>query len=331
MAPDALLVQTNLSGAVTAIQDDPDSPDGSWLTAPGSNKNTEARTSFGTPTNPPTLGAGLQNFRVLVRKTNHSTNPSATVELYENGSLVSEIVGSTTVSSTTGQILAGSWDASSLGTSDGSLVECRVVGSVGGGSPGNRASVEVGAIEWNAETSPAVQNVNAAAASSAFDASAGTVTPGLVSVGAAAVSSAFDAPATTVEPGLASAFAEAASAAFGVPDATVTQISGQEANAAAASAAWDAPDATIEAGLALAQAAAASAAWDSPDVTALLSQLVAAEAASSIFDAPTAAIEVGLVSVQAVAASAAFDAPAAGKEKKGKSPTACSAGVDILD
>ena len=30
-APDAILAQTGLTGAVTAIQDDPDSPDGSWL------------------------------------------------------------------------------------------------------------------------------------------------------------------------------------------------------------------------------------------------------------------------------------------------------------
>ena len=32
-APDAILAQTGLTGAVAAIQDDPDSPDGSWLTA----------------------------------------------------------------------------------------------------------------------------------------------------------------------------------------------------------------------------------------------------------------------------------------------------------
>ena len=30
-APDAILAQTGLTGVVAAIQDDPDSPDGSWL------------------------------------------------------------------------------------------------------------------------------------------------------------------------------------------------------------------------------------------------------------------------------------------------------------
>lgn len=34
LAPDAILAQTNLTGAVSVIQDDPDSADANWLTAP---------------------------------------------------------------------------------------------------------------------------------------------------------------------------------------------------------------------------------------------------------------------------------------------------------
>lgn len=34
IAPDAILSQTNLTGAVSVVQDDPDSPDANWLTAP---------------------------------------------------------------------------------------------------------------------------------------------------------------------------------------------------------------------------------------------------------------------------------------------------------
>lgn len=149
-APDALLAQINLSGAVGAIQDDPDSADANWLTAPGANNNTEARVSFASPTGNPTVGADLQEFRALVRKTNHSTNPTARIELWENGALV-RAGTSTAISSTSGVVLSFTWNASELGTADGSLVECKVVGTVGGGSPGNRASVEVGAIEWNAQ------------------------------------------------------------------------------------------------------------------------------------------------------------------------------------
>jgi len=149
LAPDALLDQTGLTGAVTAIDEDPDSPDGDWLTAPGSNTNTVCRTSFPTPTGTLVTGAGEQTFKAWVRKTNHSTNPTCVVQLYENGSLISTVVASTTISSTTGQMLTGTWDATGRTAAN---IECRVAGTVGGGGAGNRASVEVGAIRWVAKT-----------------------------------------------------------------------------------------------------------------------------------------------------------------------------------
>ncbi len=48
-----------------------------------------------------------------------------------------------------GLLLSFTWNASELGTADGSLVECKVVGTKSGGSPGNRNTVDVGAVEWN--------------------------------------------------------------------------------------------------------------------------------------------------------------------------------------
>ena len=163
LAPDAILASSGLSGVVGAIQDDPDSPDGSWLTAPGSNTETEVRVSFPSPSGNPTQGTGLQEIRVLVRKTAQSTNPTATVELWEGGSLVSTLA-STGVGSTTGVVLSGVWDATALGTADGSGVEVRVVGATGGGNPGNRASLEVGAIEWNVDYQEAAPSFNGDAA-----------------------------------------------------------------------------------------------------------------------------------------------------------------------
>ena len=64
-APDTIVVQTNLTGVVGDIDDDPDAPDGNWLTASGSST---LRNTFPTPTGEPTIGAGLQEFRVLMRK-----------------------------------------------------------------------------------------------------------------------------------------------------------------------------------------------------------------------------------------------------------------------
>ena len=148
-APDAILAQTNLTGVVGDIQDDPDVGDANWLTASGNNVNTDVRTSFATPTGSPTVGAGLQEFRAQVRQFDEGQGgtPTSRCELWENGSLVS--AGSNTSVPDGGIVLSFPWDASELATADGSLVEVKVVGTKSGGSPGNRNTVEVGAVEWN--------------------------------------------------------------------------------------------------------------------------------------------------------------------------------------
>lgn len=145
LAPDAILASVNLTGAVTAIDEDPDAPDASWLTRTSANLGTEVRVSFPTPT--PDL-TGLQEFRVRVRKTAESTAPTATVELWEAGALVSTLVAATSITSTAGVVLAGTFDAAGRNPA---AIECRVVGTVGGGKTTNRATVEVGAVEWNAQ------------------------------------------------------------------------------------------------------------------------------------------------------------------------------------
>lgn len=151
LAPDAILEQTNLTGAVADIQDDPDSPDGSWLTA-AANTSTVLRASFPSPSDDLTLGAGQQEIRVLVRSTGEQTDPTADVELYENGSLVTALVSGASVGTAT--VLSGTFDAASLSDSTGAGVEVRVAGTPGGGNPSRRASLEVGAVEWNAEYTP---------------------------------------------------------------------------------------------------------------------------------------------------------------------------------
>jgi RHS repeat-associated protein len=54
-------------------------------------------------------------------------------------------------SDTTGEVVSVTWDAALLRTADGSDVELVVVGHRSGGSPKNRRTVGVGAVEWNAE------------------------------------------------------------------------------------------------------------------------------------------------------------------------------------
>ena len=140
---------SNLSGTYADIDDDPDAPDGNWLTASGNNVNVSARTTLATPTGNPTVGADLQEFRVQVRQFDvaQGGTPDARIELWENGSLVR--AGSDIPVTGSGQVIAFTWNANELGTADGSLVEIMLVGTKSGGSPGNRNTVEVGAMEWN--------------------------------------------------------------------------------------------------------------------------------------------------------------------------------------
>lgn len=148
---DSIAAQSGYTNCtVGEIDEDPDSPDANWCDVAGaSNISTSVRATFTTPSPNPTAGAGLQSFRVQWRKTSQSTNPTCAVDLYENGGLVTaNVVSSTAVSSTTGVVVSGTWDAASLSSSDGSGVEILVTCTVGGGAAGNRASGEVGAVEW---------------------------------------------------------------------------------------------------------------------------------------------------------------------------------------
>lgn len=159
LAPDSILASQDLSGTVADIDDDPDSPDGAWLTAPGSNTETSVRVSFPSPSGTLDGTANAQEIRALVRKTNHSSNPFATLYLYENGSQVKILQAETSISSTTGQIFSGTFSASEI--NNPANVEVFIEAFVGGGSPSNRASMEVGAIEWNATTTGSSTNADA--------------------------------------------------------------------------------------------------------------------------------------------------------------------------
>lgn len=156
LSPDAILEQTALTGSVTDIDEDPDSPDAAWLTAT-LNSTTILRTSFPLPSGDLITGAGLQEFRVLMRKT--ATNTGRTddtwdIDLYENGSKIADLAsGSNTP--TGGVVRSATFNASLLGNINGSNVEVRIVCTPeAGGSPGSRGSIEFGAVEWNAEYTP---------------------------------------------------------------------------------------------------------------------------------------------------------------------------------
>ncbi len=160
IAPDAIITQTNLNGAVTDIDDDPDSPDGSWLTASANQQNSILQVSFPTPANTLTTGAGLQEFRIQIRAANSGgSNVPWVMHLYEGGTDLGQIASGTMGGSETGAVVAGTWNASSLTAQSGANVEAYILFTGQGGSPANRNTGEVGAVEWNStENTPPLED-----------------------------------------------------------------------------------------------------------------------------------------------------------------------------
>lgn len=152
--PTSILASTDLSGAVTDIDEDPDSADGNWMVASGNNVNTDVRVDFDTPTDTLTSGADLQEFKAHVRQFDEgqSGTPQVRMELWENGTLVR--AGSDENVTTGGHTFTFTWNATELTDQSGLNVECKVVGTKSGGSPGARNTVDVGAVEWNLDYTP---------------------------------------------------------------------------------------------------------------------------------------------------------------------------------
>ncbi len=143
--PVGILASTNLSGAVSALQEaDLENKVGAWLTATSATTSTDVRASLQASTCGLQTGSGLQTALVLVRRTGGGgSNPTCTVDLYRSGVLVTNLLTGTAISSTTGTILTLPWDATVLGGSPPSAanLEIRVRGTASA-----TATVEVGGI-----------------------------------------------------------------------------------------------------------------------------------------------------------------------------------------
>jgi hypothetical protein len=151
LPPDQLVSSANYSTLNLAdIDDDPASPDASFGTWDG-NGDTSALIGFPTPTGDLTEGSGLQVFRAQIREAagGGSNSVSWSLELWEDGVLVS-VLDTGTVTDT--EIINGSFDAASLGTADGSLVQAAIIQTDGGsGNPQQRNGLELGAVAWDVE------------------------------------------------------------------------------------------------------------------------------------------------------------------------------------
>lgn len=155
LVPSAIEALSNLTGSVGDVNNTISGSDGVFLQGVDDGTDTVVRAEFPTPTGNPTVGADLQTFRIRCRRstTSGGNNPTLDVSLYENDSLVSSLQTGISITSTSGQIVEVSWNASLLGSADGSQVEVHLVGNRSGGSPSSRRTVEFDEIEWLVEYS----------------------------------------------------------------------------------------------------------------------------------------------------------------------------------
>jgi hypothetical protein len=110
------------------------------------------RYSYPTPSGNPTVGAGLQTFRMVARKDATGGNTvTVQVFVYENGSQVADL-GTFAITSTTNATFTKTWNANVLGTADGSLVEIFLDQTDGGvGNPNNRRYPWYDLVEWTVD------------------------------------------------------------------------------------------------------------------------------------------------------------------------------------
>lgn len=85
------------------------------------------RLSFDDPTYVLRYGTGLQRWRIRARKSGAGPNPTVRVDLYEStGPLIGTPIPPTTVSSPTGEVVEGVWDAQALTDRTGANVEALI-------------------------------------------------------------------------------------------------------------------------------------------------------------------------------------------------------------
>jgi hypothetical protein len=99
------------------------------------------RASLPTPVNPLTIGAGLQEYRARVRKKGTGTNPTAILKVMENASLITTVYNDALSSDS---VISGTWNANLITNPANVEIQVEGVGAAGG-------SVEIGALEWNAD------------------------------------------------------------------------------------------------------------------------------------------------------------------------------------
>ena len=148
LSPEAITVLLYMSpNDVTYVQDDPDAPDGNVIVATYNGVAGQLGVTFPTPTRAPSVGVGgegLQEIRIYVRWKNAVGGvPRVRINLFEGDYL--RQTGTLQDVPVNGQIVSQTWNASILGTPDGSDLWALIFVVYSDEKDNN---TDIGAVEW---------------------------------------------------------------------------------------------------------------------------------------------------------------------------------------
>jgi len=157
LPPDSILSSTNITGAVTDVDDPTDNTDANYIYPTDGGSSYQVRFTFPSPGGEL---SGTQTFRVAIQKTDDTDtvttgggNPSFAVDLEESGtSIQTGVISQTLADNGNIQVFSGTWDANTAGltNTDGSEVELFFDFYQNGGGP-NARNGRLHAAEWEAQ------------------------------------------------------------------------------------------------------------------------------------------------------------------------------------
>ena len=136
----------------TTIDDDPDAPGGDWCTADSNNVNWTMVVTFDTPSASLDTGTDAQAIDFYVRSFDEGQggDPTIRVDIYD-GVACADLheTGATTTLTDAGfpAKITDNWTAAGLSAAADVCVD--IVCTKSGGSPGNRNSCDIDALEWD--------------------------------------------------------------------------------------------------------------------------------------------------------------------------------------
>lgn len=142
-----LYATSHITGTVSTPANALGAPDAVGWTTDIDNTSWDSRFAMGNPT-PGDVLSGTQTVTVRVRKETGTGTPTLTAEVWENGSFVATLFTNQSVTSLTGENIAGTFSGASI--TDAANVEVRLIGTASGGGPSARSTPQIDGITWTA-------------------------------------------------------------------------------------------------------------------------------------------------------------------------------------